>query len=101
MFVESRSKLHQPLGVHGGDLPHVLLGGLHHLVEHNPLGLPVEQTGARMDGHDLTVHQGPVALLRILLSCVPKGGWKGGLYSQIHKKLKYKSENTGHYLSPF
>ena len=32
--------LHQPLGVNGGDLSEVLLGGLHHLMEHNPLWLP-------------------------------------------------------------
>ena len=40
---EGRGILHQPLGVDSGDLPEVLLGSLHHLVEHNPLRLAVEE----------------------------------------------------------
>ena len=48
-----RCKLDQPLGVDGGDLSHVLLGGLHHLVEHNPLGLAVEQRARRVNCNHL------------------------------------------------
>lgn len=36
--VEGRSQLHQPAGVDGGHLPHVLLGGQHQLVIDEPGG---------------------------------------------------------------
>lgn len=35
-FEEGGRELHQPAGVDGGHLPHVLLGGQHQLVIHNP-----------------------------------------------------------------
>lgn len=35
-FKESRRKLHQPAGVNGGHLPHVLLCGQHQLMVNNP-----------------------------------------------------------------
>ena len=50
---EGGRELDQPLGVNGGDLAHVLLGGLDHLVEDDPLGLPVEQGRAGVYGHHL------------------------------------------------
>ena len=35
---EGRGELHQPAGVDGGHLPHVLLGGQDQLVIHEPVG---------------------------------------------------------------
>lgn len=35
-FEEGGRKLHQPAGIDGGHLPHVLLGGQHQLVVHDP-----------------------------------------------------------------
>ena len=43
-----------------------------YLVEDHPLWLSVEEAGAGVDGDDLTVHQGPVTLLRIFLGGVPE-----------------------------
>ena len=40
---EGRGILNQPLRIDSGDLPEVLLGSLYHLVEHNPLRLPVKE----------------------------------------------------------
>ena len=67
---ECRRELHQPLGVDCGDLPHVLLRGLHHLVEDDPLWLSVEQGGAGMDWNNLGVNQGSVAFLRVFLGSI-------------------------------
>ena len=44
-------------------LSHVFLGGLHDLVVDDPLWLAVEEGGGGVDGGDLAVHQGAVALL--------------------------------------
>ena len=41
-------------------------------MEHDPLGLAVEERGARVDGDDLGVDQGAVTLLGILLGRVPE-----------------------------
>lgn len=46
---ECGSEFHQPLGIDSGDLAHVLLGGLDHLVEDDPLGLAVKQRAARVN----------------------------------------------------
>jgi hypothetical protein len=47
-------------------LTHVLLGGEDELVIDDPVRLPLEQRGGRMDVHGLVFHQALVALLRVL-----------------------------------
>lgn len=46
-FEKGRRKLYQPARVNGGHLPHVLLGGQHQLVVHDP----VDKKGERLHGY--------------------------------------------------
>ncbi len=68
-FEEGRWKLHQPARVDGGHLPHVLLGGQHQLVVHNP----EDERGNRSEGYfyiwKLTI------IKRTFVSCLIAKSW--------------------------
>ena len=57
--------VHQPLGVHEAEVPHVAARGVQQLVEHHVGRLGLEQHGGRVDGHALAGvqrHVGAVGL---------------------------------------
>ena len=60
---ECGRKFREPLGVDGGDLPHVFLGGENQFMINDPLGLSVKQSTGRMDVDDLMVYYCTIAFL--------------------------------------
>lgn len=76
---ETRSHFQQPLWINGANLPHVLLGREDEFVIDDPLGVLVEQRGARVDIHLLVVNHGLVPFLRVLARSVHEEAGRDGL----------------------
>jgi len=65
-----RRRIHQPVGVHQAQVPHVAAGRVQQLVEDHVGRLGLEQDGGRVDGHGLVGVQGQVAAIGLQLGCI-------------------------------
>jgi len=67
---ECRCEFYQPLRIYGCAFSHIFLRGLNNLMKDDPLWLSVEKGTAWVNRHHLSIDQGSVSLLWILLGCV-------------------------------